>query len=123
MCSRTIIDASRGNSVPAFVYILIATDRVGDDERRISFLSLIRKTQLGRDCDSRRWRFLCNKLPKIGVAGMTGSPFWGVFGDPTIVLRYASATSVASPGRAMLGVTAAPKPAMKSRRRICRPRA
>jgi hypothetical protein len=23
------------------------------------------------------------------VIGMTGSPFWGVFGDPTIVLRYA----------------------------------
>ena len=22
--------------------------------------------------------------------GMMGSPFWGVFGDPTIVLRYAS---------------------------------
>jgi hypothetical protein len=24
------------------------------------------------------------------MIGMTGSPFWGVFGDPTIVLRYAS---------------------------------
>jgi hypothetical protein len=24
------------------------------------------------------------------VIGMTGSPFWGVFGAPTIVLRYAS---------------------------------
>ena len=23
------------------------------------------------------------------MIGMTGSPFWGVFGDPTIVLRYA----------------------------------
>ena len=23
------------------------------------------------------------------VIGMTGSPFWGAFGDPTIVLRYA----------------------------------
>ena len=22
------------------------------------------------------------------MIGMTGSPFWGVFGDPTIVLRY-----------------------------------
>jgi hypothetical protein len=24
------------------------------------------------------------------VIGMTGSPFWGAFGDPTIVLRCAS---------------------------------
>jgi hypothetical protein len=24
------------------------------------------------------------------MIGMTGSPFWGVFGDPTLVLRYAS---------------------------------
>ena len=24
------------------------------------------------------------------MIGMTVSPFWGVFGDPTIVLRYAS---------------------------------
>ena len=23
------------------------------------------------------------------MIGMTGSPFWGVFGDPTIALRYA----------------------------------
>jgi hypothetical protein len=23
------------------------------------------------------------------MIGMTGSPFWGVFGDPTILLRYA----------------------------------
>ena len=30
------------------------------------------------------------------MIGMTGSPFWGVFGDPTIVLRYASPYRIVS---------------------------
>jgi hypothetical protein len=47
--------------------------------------------------DHRRlaWHYLGHLDPeRVMLAnymiGMTGSPFWGVFGDPTIVLRYAS---------------------------------
>ena len=42
-------------------------------------------------------RSTCRREVRNGVKmlakctiGMMGSPFWGVFGDPTIVLRYAS---------------------------------
>jgi hypothetical protein len=46
--------------------------------------------------DHRRlaWHYLGHLDPERvmlanSMIGMTGSPFWGVFGDPTIVLRYA----------------------------------